>query len=353
MRHNYACEASFFTNSSTPFDCMNVKAVSSLENSTKAISQLDLSAITSTPTPQNRNMKPSVKYASLAMAALLAVVMGEVKMFAANQTWGANNSTAWYTGANWAGGAFPGLQGVGAANSDIATWTAAATNTTFGINMGTASLNLGAISADLLRGNTNTSIGDSSATPGSLRLYGATVNGVSDVVLRNNSSGLLTLQALQSGIMSLILSNSTANKIYIDGSGGITISCNISGYGLSLAGAGSGILTLNGTNSFPGGVTVNSGNTVSALDSLYPWGTGTLTLNGGTYLRGVQAAAFAINRSTACTNPVSVTANSTIQTSSTTTRTIHLNGPFSGLAGTTLLITNTATTGSNRLHKRH
>src|SRR5207253_2832091 len=157
-----------------------------------------------------------------------------------NQTWGANAGSAWYTAGNWAGGAFPGLQGAAASNTDIATWTNAATSTTFGINMTTASLNLGAISIDSTR-TINTSIGDSGATAGSLRLFGATVNGVPNVILRNNSSGLLTLQAAQNGTMGVVLSNTTDNIINVDSTGGITISSIISGGNkLTLGGAGTG-----------------------------------------------------------------------------------------------------------------
>lgn len=193
------------------------------------------------------------------LTALVIAMVGVYVSRAANQTWGANAGTAWYTPGNWAGGAFPGLQGAAASNTDIATWTNAATATSFGINMTTASLNLGAISIDSAR-TTNTNIGDSGATAGSLRLFGATVNGVPNVILRNNSTGLLTLQAAQNGTMGVVLSNATDNIIDIDNTGGVTITSIISGANkLTLGGAGAGTLTLSGVNSYSGDTTISSG----------------------------------------------------------------------------------------------
>jgi hypothetical protein len=180
---------------------------------------------------------------------------------AADQTWGANAGTAWYTGTNWAGGAFPGLQGVAASNTDGATWTSAATATTFGINMGSGnSLNLGAIIIDSTR-STATNIGDSSATAGSLRLYGKTVNGIPNVIIRHNGTGLLTLQAAQSGTMGVVLSNATENIINIDNTGGVAVSSIISGSGMKLTrgGAGTGTLTLTGVNTYSGDTNINAG----------------------------------------------------------------------------------------------
>ncbi len=200
----------------------------------------------------------TTRFGILAVIALCAFG-GEARAQNVNATWNTSGS-AWYTGSNWVGGSYPGLQGVAATNTNIATFTSTATGTQFGINMGTASLNLGAIVTDSTR-STSTLIGDSSLTAGSLRLYGATVNSVNNVILRNNGSGLLTLQATQTGVMGVVLSNATENVIVIDNSGGITISSVISGASknLTLMGSGTGILTLSGANTYSGVTTISSG----------------------------------------------------------------------------------------------
>ncbi|MDI1254963.1 MAG: T9SS sorting signal type C domain-containing protein [Flavobacterium sp.] len=176
-----------------------------------------------------------------------------------NATWGANGNTAWYTGGNWAGGSYAGAQGAAASNTNIATFTSAFTGTTTGINMGTNSLNLGAISLDNTR-TTATNIGNSSATGGVLRLYGATVNSVANTVARNNGAGLLTLQVAQNGSMGVVLSNATDNIFQIDNTGGIAISSIISGANkLTKGGSGTGILQLTGANTYTGLTTVTGG----------------------------------------------------------------------------------------------
>ena len=131
-------------------------------------------------------------------------------------TWGANSNTAWYTGGNWVGGSYAGVQGAAVSNSNIATFTSSYTGTTPGINMNTANLNLGAISIDNTR-TTALNIGNSSGlASGVLRLYGTTVNSVNNVIVRNNGTGLFTLQATQAGTMGVVLGNSTENIINID-----------------------------------------------------------------------------------------------------------------------------------------
>lgn len=48
--------------------------------------------------------------ALVAIIASLVLAVGLFVVRAADQTWGANGNSAWYTNGNWAGGAFPGLQ---------------------------------------------------------------------------------------------------------------------------------------------------------------------------------------------------------------------------------------------------
>jgi fibronectin-binding autotransporter adhesin len=240
---------------------------------------------------------------------------------AASATWGSNSNSAWYTNSNWASGAYPGLQGAAASNTDVATFTNAYTGTTVGINMNTASLNLGAISIDSSR-TTALNIGNSSGiTSGVLRLYGSTVNSVSNVVVRHNGTGLLTFQATQSGTMGIVLSNAaTNNTIVIDNTGSIAISSIISGSNTSqkliLQGTGSGTLTLSGANTYAGGTLINAG---------------TLLLSGGGALANTGAVELA--GATSVFNLAAITA-----TSETTGRLIGVSSSSVVLGGKTLIL---------------
>ena len=231
---------------------------------------------------------------------------------AANATWAAGGGTAWYTASNWSPAAAPGLQGAAASNTDTATFTSAATATTFGINMNaaTAYLNLGAISVDATR-TTATTIGNSSTTVISgngqvLRLYGATVNSVANTILRNAGSGLLTLQNIQgtgNQFMGVVLSNTTDNIVNIDGAGGVTISSIISesvaGNKLTKGGAGTGVLLLSGANTYTGATTVSTG-TLRAGNAL-AFGTvaGGVSITSGAVVdlngQAIGAEAFTLN----------------------------------------------------------
>ncbi len=110
-------------------------------------------------------------------------------------------------------------------------------------------------------------IGNSSGTvgaAGTLQLNGTTVNGISNVILRNNSSQSFTIQNTQGSgnqTMSLALGNATANVISIDGTGNILISSIISGSNrnLTLNASGSGSLVLSGANTYSGTTVLNSG----------------------------------------------------------------------------------------------
>jgi len=181
----------------------------------------------------------------------------------ASATWGPNASTVWYSGSNWIGGYYAGIQGNPIANSYIATFTNAYLGTSPGINMSTGSLNLGGISIDNTR-STAVNIGNSSTVTGVLRLYGSTINNINNVIIRNNGTGLLTLQAVQAGTMGIVLGNGTENIIIIDNSGGVTISAvisNLSGAAnLTKGGNGSGVLILTNTaNTYSGNTSITKG----------------------------------------------------------------------------------------------
>ena len=195
------------------------------------------------------------KYLAL-FVLLLTVNVGWGQASTANYT--STSSSAWYTAANWSTGSWAGTKSAATSDTSVATFLST-TISTVGINMGTSSLSLGAISIDSGRSTAN-NLGNSSATAGTLALYGATVNSVPNVIVRNAGTGLFTLQAAQNGIMGVILKNATDNIINIDGSGGITISPIISGTGnLRKGGSGAGVLTLTGVNTFTGNTIISAG----------------------------------------------------------------------------------------------
>jgi hypothetical protein len=167
---------------------------------------------------------------------------------------------AWLTAGNWSSSTVP-----------ISTTVAAfaGSQTTLGINMngttnnGTNNQIAGAIelesakTGDLIIGNSSTTAN------GTLTLSGVAVNSISNIVIRNNSSQVLTIQDISGSgdkTMGLALANATNNIIQIDGSGGITISSIISGSNpVTKQGSGSGILQLTGANTYIGLTTVSAG----------------------------------------------------------------------------------------------
>ena len=172
------------------------------------------------------------------------------------------SSSAWYTAINWNPSTASGSWLVGSQ----AVFQNAGSATTAGINMGTAALSIGAIDVTSTRARALT-IGNNSGTAGNLTLNGLALSGNANVILRNSSSSLLTLQNNETGAnktMNVALGNATTNVIDAAGAGGITISSNISGASRSITKIGtSGTLTLSGTNTYSGG-TIISGGTVSA-----------------------------------------------------------------------------------------
>jgi autotransporter-associated beta strand protein len=209
------------------------------------------------------------------------------------QTWiGTGANAEWLNASNWSPNNVP-------SSSSIALFTTANPDgNTLGIDMNTAGgdQQVGAIEFANSRTAVMT-IGNSSTTVnGVLTLNGTTVNSISNVILRNNSSRLLTLQNTPTGsgtqTMGVALGNSTTNVVNINSSGGITISSNISGTGrqLSLNSSGSGLLILSGVNTYSGGTLVAGGRLrVDAVTALPTTGdvsvqtSGRLTLASGTF----------------------------------------------------------------------
>jgi hypothetical protein len=173
--------------------------------------------------------------------------------------WISPSSNAWLTGSNWSSGHVP-------SGTDIAQFTNYPSPNPAAIGINTNGIQeVGAIEITSARPY-NFSIGNngSNNTLGELQFNGATVNNISNVILRNYSSKLLTLKDLQgssNSILKIKLYKET-NIINIDGSGGITISSMITGDNINLtkAGSGSGVLTLeNPASDYTGTTTITHG----------------------------------------------------------------------------------------------
>jgi hypothetical protein len=173
--------------------------------------------------------------------------------------WSSAAGSAWLTAGNWTGGSVP-------SGSQIAQFGANPTTNPSPIGINTAGTQqVGAIEITSSRPN-DISIGNSgSSKNGFLQINGTTVNSISDVILFNNSSKLLTLKDLQgstNSTLGVVLGDAINNIINIDGTGGITISSIISGSGknLSKIGSGSGVLLLaSSANTYSGFTTITSG----------------------------------------------------------------------------------------------
>lgn len=187
-----------------------------------------------------------------------SVVLQDVARSVASVLWSSAGGSAWLSATNWTGGAVPG-------SGDIAQFGGNPTSgaTPVGIDMGSngGAQSVGAIEVTSARSAALLIANSAAIANGTLTLSGTTVNGVQNVVLRNNSSQLLTLSNGTTANMGVALGNATANVVMIDGSGGITIGSSISGSGrpLTKAGGGAGILTLSASNNFTGATTVSSG----------------------------------------------------------------------------------------------
>ncbi|MCR6654825.1 MAG: autotransporter-associated beta strand repeat-containing protein [Opitutus sp.] len=226
------------------------------------------------------------------LPALIVMLASSVALRAQTTiTWGNSGASAWRSTNGWTGNVVPGgtdiaqvgATGVSGNKLGINFTTTPVLND---IQIGAFELTSAYVKADLAIVNS----GDR-ANPSTLTFNGAPVNGTANVILRNASSFNLTIQhdgthGSSPQPLGVVLGNSTANVVLIDGSGNITISSNISGSSKQLTldhsagSSGTGSLTLSGSNSFTGGVKVNAGtlniNSASAL------GTGTLELVGGT-----------------------------------------------------------------------
>ncbi|MDZ7880321.1 MAG: autotransporter-associated beta strand repeat-containing protein [Saprospiraceae bacterium] len=174
----------------------------------------------------------------------------------------ASSSTAWYTNTNW----LPITNAVTATSGakwlpiQVAQFSNIGTATKAGINLNTSSLSLGTIEATSSRTRA-LAIENSSTMVGTLTLNGNTLNGITNTILRNAGTGVLSLRNTTTTKMTIALGNETENVIAIDSTGDIKIEAAISGVNknLTLDGKGTGELSLDTINPFSGVFKVKNG----------------------------------------------------------------------------------------------
>lgn len=276
----------------------------------------------------------------------MAILIGGRPALAANSTWSSTATGNWADSPNWTSGV-PGTTS-GTTSTDIATFTTALTaqravtvdanrniggitfgNTSaFGNTLATGAMLLSnggviqslpgtgdhfdTISSNLtIQGDGGTAVFTANASVGGMN-FGGTVSGVSTV----GNTTTLTLNGTNTST-----SNSGHNRII-----GV-VSDGVNGGKLSIVKSGTGTWTLNGANTFSGGVSLNQG-TLRYFSSNSVFGTGTLTIANGTTLSHANSNAITI------ANDVQVNGNFTFATGA--------NATFSGamnLGGGTRQIT--------------
>jgi autotransporter-associated beta strand protein len=198
-----------------------------------------------------------------AVVIALALPFGASHETEAQVLWSNAGASAWLTGGNWTGGASPTTSQVAQFGANPTATTGVGINMNGSTNNGTRNQAVGAIEQTSARTNANL-VGNSSTTVGgTLTLNGAPVNSVANVILRNNSSGGLTLQNTQATgnqTMTVALGNSTINQIIVDSSGNVVLSSNVSGASrvLGISGAGTGRVDFTSSSNTFGGQTTGT-----------------------------------------------------------------------------------------------
>jgi fibronectin-binding autotransporter adhesin len=196
--------------------------------------------------------------------------------------------TAWISTTNWSGTAGPGTADIALFSGNNPASSAVVNMTSASTNNGSRNQAVGAI--EIAVGRTNAlNVGNSStAGSGTFTFNGATVNGVSNVILRNASNvGMLTITNTAGSnttfLMPVVLGNAINNVILVDGSAGITIASEIRGSNrtLTLAGTGSGILALSASNSYTGTTTLSAGTLQVGNANALGAASNPLAVNGG------------------------------------------------------------------------
>lgn len=252
-------------------------------------------------------------------------------------------ASAYYTAGNWSTGTPP-------SSSVVAQWNDTGTANQCVINTNTGSPTILGIEITSLR-TRGLTIGNSVSANGSITLNGGVISNTSNVVIRNNSEYLLTLQDNGGGTgrLDVALGNSTENIILTDNTGGITISSIISGSNRSLtkAGAGAGVLSLTGANTYTGLTTVSAGTlqlnrtggtTIPATNDVTVTG-GTLRISTNQTLNNLVVNGGNVT----VDNGVTLTINGTLTLTSGKitlgTGNVVVNGSISGGSATSYIVT--------------
>lgn len=256
--------------------------------------------------------------------------------------WSSSGGSAWLTGTNWTGSATPTM-------AQTAQFGANPTGTSVGINMGgstnngTSNQTTGSIEVTNSRASA-LNIGNSSgSTTGTLTISGVVVNNTDNVIIRNNSNQLLTIQANQSSAMTLTLGNVTDNLILINSSGGVTITSNILGTSRNLTkrGIGTGVLSLEGANTYSGTTTVKEGTLrLNRTGGTTLPSNNDVSINGGVFRVSTNQT---LNNLTFTSGELIVDAGATLTingTMSYTAGTFTLNGNIAYGASSTVLFQN-------------
>jgi autotransporter-associated beta strand protein len=244
-----------------------------------------------------------------AILVLAAASLGNAN--ASDILWSSSGGSAWLTAGNWTGSTLPTATDNAQFGTNPTGSSGAGINFNNPTNAGTQTTgnrieDVGAIELTSARTSGNPVIGNSSTKSGAvgvLRLKGTTVNSVTNVILRNNSSQNLTIQNTQATgdqTMALSLGNTTENMIVFDSSGNITISNVIkSDTGttpLTIMGAGSGRVDITGTaNTFTGNINITGAEVRFSANGSLGNAANTVTVDGGRL--GIVSAAGTVDLS--------------------------------------------------------
>lgn len=218
--------------------------------------------------------------------AVFALLAGAAHLPASDVLWSSPSTKQWLTSTNWTGSAVPGA-------GDVAQFGANPTANDINIrfsdptNNGAQNQIVGAIELTAARSATLENIqitNNATNTPGTLTLAGVTVNGMANVILRNNSSEKLEINnGAGASTTAVALGNATNNRVVIDNDGNVEINATVTGTGrpLEITGTGTGRLDLTGTNTFTGNISITGAEVRLSSSASAGNAANTITVDGG------------------------------------------------------------------------